>query len=180
MVSQDGAHSRLPVSDPPPRYKGGIDGFLEHSEKLANRDVIITHQLVPAVIDVRGTKGYAESNCLIMSRFPHDGHDYDMSCWCHLLSRVEKVDGAWKILTLDVIYLRDLIVPVPGSPELDFSQVKDWPRKSYKFTTWHLIQRGLVVRKDLPGWDDEQSVNQVRGRNLVWLNQSDNRNGVQH
>src|ERR1700744_2285946 len=75
MVSQDGAHSRLPVSDPPPRYKGGIDGFLEHSEKLANRDVIITHQLVPAVIDVRGTKGYAESNCLIMSRFPHDGHD---------------------------------------------------------------------------------------------------------
>lgn len=139
---------------------------------MSSREVIITHNINPAIIDIRGPKAYAESNCLIMSRFPHDGHDYDFSGWCHLVSRLEKVVGTWKMLTLEVIYLRDVVVPVPPAPDPDYSVIKDWPRKSYKFATWHLMMRGLEVRKDLPGWDDEQSVNRVRDRNLAWLDGS--------
>ena len=156
-------------SDLKRRYKGEIDSFVAHSVKMSNRDVIITHNINQAIIDVKASKAYAESGCLIMSRFPHDGHDYRFNGWCHLVSRLEKVDGTWKVLTMEVIYLRDIIVPVHPAPDPDYSVIKDWPRKSYKFATWHLMMRGLEVRKDLPGWENEQSVKKVRHRNLTWL-----------
>ena len=128
------------------------------------------HLINPSDIDVRGSKALAESAGVIMSRFNHDGHEYDFTIWCRFVSQVEKVEGKWKLLSLEVIYIRDLILPVPGSPELDFSTVKDWPRKSYRFTAWHLMQRGIKVRDDLPGEDDDHTVHEVMDSNYAWIN----------
>ena len=152
------------------RYKGEIDDFVSRSERQASKDVSIMHLITPSDIDVRGSKALAESAGVIMSRFSHDGHEYDFNIWCRFVSQVAKVESRWKLLTLEVIYIRDLIVPVPGSPDLDFSDVKDWPRKSYRFTTWHLRQRGIQVRDDLPGTDDDRSVDEVMDRNYAWIN----------
>ena len=151
------------------RYKGEIDDFVSMSEKQASKEVSIMHLIQPSDIDVRGSKALAESAGVIMSRFTHDGHEYDFTIWNRFISQVEKFEGKWKLLSLEVIYIRDLIVPVPGSPELDFSDVKGWPRKSYRFTAWHLMQRGLKVRDDLPGEDDDRTVNEIMDRNHAWI-----------
>ena len=128
------------------------------------------HLINPSDIEVRGTKALAESAGLIMSRFEHQGYEYDFTIWCRFVNQMEKVEGTWKLLTLEMIYMRDVIVPVPGSPELDFSGVKDWPRRSYRFTAWHLMGRGLKVREDLPGLDDDRSVTELMDRNYAWIN----------
>ena len=143
---------------------------MAHSQKLASKSVSIVHLINPADIDIRGSKALAESVGVIMSRFDVNGNDYEFTIWCRFVNQVEKFEGNWKLLTLEVIYQRDLIVPVPDSPPLDFSNIKDWPRKSYRFTTWHLRHRGLDVRDDLPGEDEEKSVDEVMDRNRAWIN----------
>ena len=120
-------------------------------------------------LSIGGLKALTEYVGVIMSRFDVSGNDYEFTVWCRFVNQVEKVEGNWKLLTLEVIYQRDLIVPVPDSPPLDFSNVKDWPRKSYRFTSWHLRRRGLEVRDDPPGEDDEKSVDDVMDRNWAWI-----------
>lgn len=153
------------------RYKGEIDDFVARSAGLVSGKVSISHLITTTIFEIRGSKALTESGCVITSRFDHDGHEYDMTSWVRLVSRLCKVEGQWKMLTLEVIYVRDLIVPVPGSPELDWDGIKSWSRKSYRFAAWHLRQRGLVVREDLPGEDDKDSVKELMDAGLAWLSE---------
>ncbi len=107
---------------------------------------------------------------MITARFGHRGHDYDLTNWVRFVSQAEKVESKWKLLTLEVIYIRDGIAPVGNAPTPEFWQLNGWPRKSYRFLAWHLGARGVKVREDLPGTDDEESVNEVMDRNRGWIN----------
>jgi hypothetical protein len=133
------------------------------------------HFTTPVSIEIRGSKAVAESLAIIASRYEHNGIAYDLSAWVRGVSRLEQVPGPegpeWKLLTLEPIYIRDNIVPTAPLTEpcaLDFSGVDD-ARPSYKYLTWVISQRGGKVRNDLPGEDDEKSVEDITERNQKWL-----------
>ena len=150
------------------RYDGEIDGFVAASEKLYSPTVSIMHQIMPTEIDVRGTKALSLSWCIIDTRFEHNGGECDAKTYVQLINQCEKVDGAWKLLTLEIIYLRDLITPVYPAKEPDFGDLSGF-RKSYRFTAWMIAQRGLTVRNDLAGQDDPKSMEEMLNRNREWI-----------
>ncbi len=150
------------------RYDGEIDGFVAASEKLHSKSVSIVHQIIPTEIDVRGTKALAESWCIIDTRIDRDGPEYDMKTYLRFFNQCEKVEGKWKLLTLEPIYVRDIITPVPPAPVLDFGDLSGF-RKSYRFTAWMVGQRGLTIHDDLPGEDDPESMREVTDRNRAWI-----------
>ena len=151
------------------RYTGEVDGFISGSEKMASNKVKMLHVLTPANIDIRENFALAESVGQITCRFDHQSHEYDVTSWFRSISRMEKAHGSWKMLSFQPIYIRDDIKPVGSAPQLDFEQVKEWPRKSYRYIAWHIMQSGGQPRQDLYGEDDEKSVETVRSQSQQWL-----------
>lgn len=155
------------------RYDGDIDGFVAASKKLHSSTVSIIHQLIPGQIQVRGLKALVDSWCIIQTRnIDSENHlEYDMTTWLRIFSQCEKINnsGEWKILTLEPIYMRDLIMPVPPLPMPDFGDELRHFRRSYRFTAWSVSRRGLHVRYDLPGDDVPESVMEVCKRNQAWF-----------
>ena len=85
-----------------------------------------------------------------------------------LFSQCEKVDGRWKMLTLEIIYMRDLITSVYPAKEPDFGDLSKY-RKSYRFTAWMVGLRGLKISNDLAGEDDPRTVEEMLTRNHAWI-----------
>ncbi len=75
------------------------------------------------------------------------------------------------MLTMDVIYIYDSIVPaIPESRGLVIKEnPKSKMRSSYRYLSWLLAESGHEVRQDLPGVDDEQSVNNIMDWGRQWL-----------
>lgn len=155
------------------RYDGDIDGFVAASKNLHSSAVAIIHQLIPGQIQIRGSKALVDSWCIIETRNtnPEEHLEYDMTTWLRIFSQCEKMNDTreWKMLTLEPIYMRDLIMPVPPLPMPDFGPELSSFRKSYRFTAWSVSRRGLHVRDNLPGADVPESVMEVCNRNQAWF-----------
>lgn len=157
------------------RYEGEIDEFVRQSSKVVAAKVNTVHAIHPGEITIRGSKALAVSFCTMTNRFPLDGHEYDKISSVRLVSKLEKLqlDGraAWKLLTLECIYIRDGIVSaVPQPPDTVpvFHGAEKWPR-GYRYAAWLLSSIGLAARTDLPTEDDRESVREVFDRNRAWL-----------
>jgi hypothetical protein len=151
------------------RHDGDIDGFVSGSQKLHTTSGAIIHQVVPAEYKINGCKAVVDCWCFINTRLPIHGHDYELKTSLRLLYRCEKFENQWKLLTLEPIYIHDLLAPVPQAPILEMKGLESY-RQSYRFTAWMVAQRDIVVANDLPGEDDAKSVEEILGRHREWLN----------
>lgn len=174
------AHARRAVSadTPPKRYEGEIDEFIRQSSKVVAAKVNTVHVINPAEITIKSSRALAVSFCTMSNRFPLDGHEYDKISSVRLVSQLEKLqlDGraAWKLRTLECIYIRDAIVsaaPQPPDTVPVFHGADRWPR-GYRYGAWLLSSIGLTARSNLPTEDDRDSVKEVLDRNRAWLNET--------
>lgn len=129
---------------------------------------------MPGRIQLCGSKALTDSWCIIQTRHAAQGEnpEFDLITWLRIFSRCQKIEesGEWKMLTLEPIYMRDLITPIPPSSMPDFGDSLASFRKSYRFTAWSVSKRGLEIRDDMPGDDRPESVNEICERNEAWLN----------
>ena len=155
----------------PRRFNGDVNGFVAGSEKMAGGGSTSTHSICPVEIHVHGDKALSESTGSIMARFQHGGASYDCTSYARFVSRLQRVDGDWKMLTLEAIYERDTIQPsfpgVPSAPPLDIKT----GRESYKCLGWLLSQKGFNVDQGLPGTDLPESVQSFMEEHSQWLRQ---------
>ena len=157
------------------RFHGNIDGFIAASSKVVSKTINTIHSLNPTEIDICGAKALSESFCTMTSRFEHHGFDYDKVSTVRLISRLEKLEAsrdlAWKLLTLDCIYIRDSIIavtPQPADTIPSFEGSEKFP-KAYRYSAWLLSTIGIKSRDDLPREDDPQSVAKVFTANEAWM-----------
>ena len=128
------------------------------------------HTIQPIEVRVNGSKALAVSIGSVNARFAVSGVEYDCVSWVRFVSRLEKPGEEWKITTLEAIYDKDSIAPTKpgvGTEELDIDT--KCPRASYKFLAWVLEQRGYRIAYDLPGTDDEESVQKCLDAGYNWL-----------
>jgi len=102
---------------------GDIEGFLACSKKIKSDAGQIIHIVTPVEINIKGSKALAVSIANIAARFKYGGRDVDLISWARLISKLERVDAgrksSWKLMTLEVIYMRDSIIPAaPSSIDL--------------------------------------------------------------
>ncbi|GJN75825.1 hypothetical protein PLICBS_009931 [Purpureocillium lilacinum] len=151
-------------------FNGNIDGFVTGSKKMAEQGSRSNHAICPVEIHVNGDKAVSESTGSIMVRFRHNDIDYDCTSYARFVSRLERVDGIWRMLTLEAIYERDTIQPAfPGTSAASFD-IRGG-RESYKCLGWLLLQKGFSVDQDLPGTDIPESVEGFMKDHRHWLQQ---------
>jgi hypothetical protein len=152
------------------RFEGDIEGFVNGSKAMASGGTQAVHIIIPVEIDINGNKALAQSTGNIQIRFQYDGNDYDCTSYTTFVSRLEKVDEEWKILTLDCIYDRDtLTAPIPVEKPVRLPVDQFVCRRSYKCIGWVLSLRGYNINQNLPGKDDPASVIHFMAENVAWL-----------
>lgn len=128
------------------------------------------HTIQPVEIHVNGDKAFSESNGIVQLRFLFEGNGYECFSYIRYVSRLQKVDEEWKLLSLQVIYVRDLILPVAPLEKPTAIAINTLGgRESYKCVTWLLTQWGGKIAQDLPGADNASSVAFVLHGCQDWL-----------
>lgn len=139
---------------------------------MSSGGVSAIHSVQPVEVQINGSRAISESTGSITIRFVQGSTEYDCTALCRFLSRLEKVENEWKLRTLECIYIRDYIVPtVPGSENASTFEMKGSTvtRKSYQCLGWLLTSQGFPVGNDMPGVDDQDSVNAVMDKHQTWL-----------
>lgn len=129
------------------------------------------HNISPALVRMNAERALAESVGSILVRFDYKGVEYDLTSYTRFISRLERVDSQWKLLTLEALYEKDAIVPVlPNTKCLDFTP-PDNSRESYKCLSWLLSQNGFTIDPTLPGADCPGSSETVIEEGVRWMNE---------
>ncbi|KAJ5626794.1 hypothetical protein N7528_004221 [Penicillium herquei] len=151
-------------------FEGTAEDFVIGSKKMAESGANSSHRIYPIMIHLNEdiNKALSESTGSIDSRFEYEGHEYDCVSHARFISRLQKVNGEWKILTLDAIYHRDSISPAyPLQNPARFDL--DGHRGSYKCLGWLLSRKEFQVNQDLPGTDRPETVTRLMGGSYRWL-----------
>jgi hypothetical protein len=94
----------------------------------------------------------------------------DTVAFCRHRSRVERVDGVWRLRTLYAVYQRDTIAPVNPADELTLdAEVLAGLRESYRYLSYWSLALGSSTRQDLPGDDRPDLVAQCVQADEEWL-----------
>src|SRR5690606_34932119 len=90
--------------------------------------------------------------------------------FCRFFSRALRVDGAWKLLTFEVLFERDIMRAVNPADALpiDWAVLKTL-RPSYCFLAYMQLSRGVEVNPDLLGDDRPEQLAAVHAGEEAWL-----------
>jgi hypothetical protein len=151
-----------------------VDKWIDGSRKMFKTGIGALHTMQPAEILVKDDRAAATTTISINARIPYKGVDLDLESWAHQKQRFEKVDGVWKIVRFQAVYIRDSVsLPFPGStmPELDEAamEVLKNARAPFRHLTWQMSLIGEMVRGDLPAYDDEATWRPIEEANRKWL-----------
>lgn len=162
-------------------FTGDIDAFIEGSKKMAQGGSVASHTITPVDVhfSTSGNKALSESTGNITMRFQLDHDDdthgstsYELVSWTRFVSKLEKSDDEWKLVSLEPIYDRDTIVPaVPlqADGQIPRTTFQKGARESYSSLAWLLDRRGFQVDMDLAGTDRPKSVEGLMKGQLRWL-----------
>ncbi len=134
----------------------------------------IMHVTHPTLVQVQGDRAIAETSTLIVRRTTLEGVLVDITIYCQLYSRVERREGVWRILTIDVVYEKDTAVPVYATDQLVLKREElDNAPPSYRFSAYNLKKIGYTVRnEDLYATDRPERVAQLYQEAETWLAQA--------
>ncbi|KAL4778213.1 hypothetical protein BJX76DRAFT_366569 [Aspergillus varians] len=155
-------------------FQGNIDTFLARSSAVSQGKVNVIHSSFdPVDIKLRGLRATSEAFCVITSTISLNGVEYELASYMRLLHRLQKDAGAWRIVRLEAIYVRDrLVCAFPGldaaSALVMPDEVRAYPRP-YRCMAFVMLNRGLQPRVDLPNEEDQESVRRVLDGNVAFL-----------
>ncbi|KAJ6007655.1 hypothetical protein N7540_011631 [Penicillium herquei] len=151
-------------------FEGTAEDFVIGSKKMAESGATSSHKICPVIIHLNEdiNRALSESTGSINLRFKYEGHEYDCVSYARFISRLQKVNGEWKMLTLEAIYDQDSITPAyslqtPANFDLEGH------RASYRCLGWVLSRNGFQVNQDLPGTDRPETVTRLMDESYRWL-----------
>jgi len=92
-------------------FRGPFPEFVEQCK----RGGMSKHLILPPLVKINGARGIAETSIVILVRQTIDGIPVDMTSRGRFLDRLERRDGAWRILERAAVYEQDRLDPVVPS-----------------------------------------------------------------
>ncbi|WP_214102620.1 nuclear transport factor 2 family protein [Acrocarpospora catenulata] len=128
------------------------------------------HSLGPTLVRVAGDRALADTPCAILFRRVFAGVECDMTSYCRHYSRVERVEGRWRLRSFVGVYEKNTLAPVvPGQvPAIDTAKLATF-RASYAFQAYFRAQQGKPVNDDRPGLDRPDLVERFHDAEDRWL-----------
>lgn len=147
-----------------------VDASRTAMERATNNKGSSKHWVFPAVADVKGDRATVESPAMIFNRVALEGVEVDFHVFCRFFSRAVREEGAWRLLSFEVLFERDVLKPV--NPEetapIDWVHLSTL-RPSYKFLAYLQSKRGVDVNQQLLGDDQRDQLNAFYSAERRWL-----------
>ena len=140
-------------------FQGNAHEFVDASREMARRSVLAKHRLGPVAVRIAGTRAVATMVITIDIPASLQGVEVMLSSHARVFYRAERRDGAWKLSSFEVFYMRDeLVAQIPGqSIPVTAQDLAPYPR-AYRNLAYVLAAGGFPVRDDLAGEDRPASV----------------------
>jgi len=132
-------------------FDGAFDDFVESCRASWSRGSRSQHVLGGSVAEIEGQRAIAQTRMSINVRSRLDGVEVDAVCLGRFCDRVEKRDGAWRIVKRSVIYEKDRIDPVDPQVRLSFDPelLGRFP-EGYRHLAYLQTRNGARVNPGLP------------------------------
>ncbi len=152
-------------------YDGhGGEAYVEATRQWMSRAGNSKHWVFPAYARVAGDKATVESPAMIFNRARLEGVEVDFHVFCRFFSRAVRVEGAWKLLTFEVLFERDIMRTVNPAEALPIEwRVLETLRPSYRFLAYLQRSRGVTVNPDLLGDDRPDQLDAFHAGEEAWL-----------
>lgn len=150
-------------------FQGKGPDFVDASREMARRGVLAKHRLGPVSVRVNGTRAVATLGAIIDIPAEVRGVAVQLCSHARLFYRAEQRDGAWRLGSFEVFYMRDeLVAQIPGEVvPVSAADVAPY-RRSYRFLSFVLAQGGYTVRDDLAGEDRPETVEALCAQVYGW------------
>jgi hypothetical protein len=140
-------------------FQGNAHDFVDASRDMARRGVPAKHRLGPVSVRIAGNRAVATMAITIDIPAVLRGVEVMLSSHARVFYRAEQRDGAWKLLSFEVFYMRDeLVAQIPGQVIPVSAEDLAPYRRSYRNLAHVLAAGGFPVRDDLAGEDRPESV----------------------
>lgn len=146
-------------------FDGRFSDFVDGSMKMGASDLRTKHFIAGPVVEFNGNKAIVETNAMIVGENVRLG----LGCSSHnrFYDRVEKRNGAWKIVRRQSIYDMGSFTFPRGIVEIDAAAVEKHPRE-YAPLAYLLEKSGFPVQKTFAtkGSDLEK---RMKAEGQAWL-----------
>jgi hypothetical protein len=161
----DDAHVRTSWYD----GRGG-EAYVEATRKWMASAGNSKHWVFPAYARIAGDRATVESPAMIFNRARLEGVEIDFHVFCRFFSRAVREDGAWKLLSFEVLFERDIMRTVNPADTLPIDwSVLETMRPSYRFLAYMQVSRGVKVNHDLLGDDRPDELAAFHAGEERWL-----------
>ncbi len=134
-------------------FEGKFSDFVDGSMRMGASDLRTKHLIASPVVTFNGDKAIAETNAIIVG----DNAKLGVGCsnHCRFYDRVEKRNGAWKIVLRQSIYDMGTFTFPSGTVELDKATIERFPRE-YAPLAYLLEKSGFPLNRVFPTKGSEQ------------------------
>lgn len=161
----DDAHVRTSWYD----GRGG-EAYVEATRKWMASAGNSKHWVFPAYARIVKDKATVESPAMIFNRALLKGVEIDFHVFCRFFSRAVREDGAWKLLSFEVLFERDIMRTVNPADTLPIDwAVLETLRPSYRFLAYMQVSRGVKVNHELLGDDRPDELAAFHAGEERWL-----------
>jgi hypothetical protein len=152
-------------------YDGrGGEAYVEATRKWMASAGNSKHWVFPAYARIAGDRATVESPAMIFNRARLEGVEIDFHVFCRFFSRAVREDGAWKLLSFEVLFERDIMRTVNPADTLPIDwSVLETMRPSYRFLAYMQVSRGVKVNHDLLGDDRPDELAAFHAGEERWL-----------
>ncbi|WP_326837512.1 nuclear transport factor 2 family protein [Amycolatopsis rhabdoformis] len=149
-------------------FSGTIAEYVERSKDMHTSDPS-THRVGVPVVRAHGDRSVVELPMTIEFRGDVRGVECDLAVQIRFITRVERRDGTWRILSSEAVFEHDTLTPtMPGSAPKVTSEDLAGFRPSYRMLALWLTERGYEVGDDRLGADRPEAVEQVYREAHAW------------
>jgi len=157
-------------------FEGSGADFVANARARADRGGTPSfHEIGAVAVVVNGRRALADASCTVHIRTTADGVGIDLVSRGRLCWRAEEVDGRWRIVSMDMIYIRDGLAPVEPGTAVPPLPVPEQARSSYGFLQRVMSAAGYPVSAGLPGVDRPDLVDALLAGHGGWLLDGDAR-----
>jgi hypothetical protein len=152
-------------------FRGPYVEFVAHCRNNFGRGSVAKHQLWPARVAVNGSRATAETNVAILVRQTIEGVEVDLTSNGRFLDRIEKRDGAWRMIERAALYEKDRLDPVEPSAKFDAMMAKSDAAKypaQYRYMAYRVHAAGRSLAEPVH-YDGRAETEALKARYAAWL-----------
>ena len=152
-------------------FRGPYVEFVGHCRNNFGRGSVAKHQLWPARVAVNGSRATAETNVAILVRQTIEGVEVDLTSNGRFLDRIEKRDGAWRMVERAALYEKDRLDPVEPSEQFDAMMAKSDAAKypaQYRYMAYRVHAAGRSLAEPVH-YDGRAETEALKMRYAAWL-----------